>query len=171
MKTEDLEERAKLTVVISLDEPSNNQSPCEVIPEYTNLGIIVESISVGSEAGPLCDLPNTHYDTLIESVQKLEELYLNTKYCNLITVETPFNGGYSRSDRIRNGKPVYVNNKGYTAYWDEVWNFEGDGMMMAEVTKGTQIYPEHLHDWGCVKPNGDFETYIDLPIICKDTPI
>ena len=89
-----------------------------------------------------------------------------------MTHETPFNGGYSRTDEVINGRPTYKSSTGYNAFWDgEAWTFEHSsvGMMAAIGTPGAgaQNYPDKCVDWTFVGLEQYYEKYYDVPIVCR----
>ena len=92
-------------------------------------------------------------------------------FCDENTVETPFDGSYSRTSEIKNGRPVYQHALDYQVIWTGInWQFIDPSLEIGTMTDqdlGVQIYPENLHDWELVRDPLSPITYTDLLISCR----
>eukprot|EP00493_Phyllostaurus_siculus_P025805 UN26150 len=91
--------RTRIAILYSVDSPSNGQSPCDLIDEYQTIGITIVVITLRSSLNGV-NCPGV--DEIIvadafEAVKEIQNLFSEAE-CELITVETPFNGGYERTD-------------------------------------------------------------------------
>jgi len=103
------------------------------------------------------------------------EFQVEIENCDLFSVYTPFNGGYSRiNGPLLNGYPRYKHSSEMMAFFDgESWMFTGDVGMLAEAgSTGMQSYPESGKDWTLMSTSsGKFTEYNNVPIHCQDTSI
>ena len=141
------EERTHIAVLYSVDPPSSGQSPCDQIAIYEDLGISFHVITLGSSAnGVNCPgVDETIVNSNEEFSAEISKLFATTQ-CELYTVDTPFNGGYVRTNDLLNGFSRYEHRAPYSAYYDAGWTFSSpNGVFMAQIqgsTLSTGTYPQ-----------------------------
>jgi len=169
--------RHAVTYIIYDGIPRALQNPCKRIQSYLDENIKVVTIDINNE-GDLCpSLDYPKYSTSItNSLDHMAEHFeVVIENCDLFSVNTPFNGGYSRQPGpLLNGYPRYKHSSNMMAFFDgESWMFTGDVGMLAEIgTSGAQSYPESHKNWTLMSTStGEFIEYVHVPVHCQDTVI
>jgi len=98
--------------------------------------------------------------------------------CEYYTIDTPFNGGYSRvfdesgNMTMVNGYPTYAHgtDNHFFLYDGESWMVTGNIGMMAEIgNSGLPWFPEHNQNWTYMSFTGTFARYDLVPVVCVNT--
>ena len=99
--------RDRVTVLISDGLSTPHQEPCEVIPTYKQHDIHVVEIAFSSVTDCTNEVETYFVDDAANTVTVIESLF-QTEYCYDYSVETPFTGGYLKTEEIINGQPVHM---------------------------------------------------------------
>merc|ERR550532_1568085 len=201
---EDIEtERERITLLFTDGQPTAFQNPClngnATKISYDEYNIDIWPIVFFTEnwresTDCLVGEYNTRYFPVNSSFdESFDEFWADLNLCrNKTASDTPYNGGYSRTDNITNGRPTYEHSEGWIAYWSgEVWTFVDPNRVigpMAEAPcsddKGdmwccdendcepsTQIYPVDDRDWSVelVLGSGKYTELYNIWICCVPT--
>ena len=99
--------RDRVTVLISDGLSTPHHEPCEVIPTYKQHDIHVVEIAFSSVTDCTNEVETYFVDDAANTVTVIESLF-QTEYCYDYSVETPFTGGYLKTEEIINGQPVHM---------------------------------------------------------------
>ena len=88
------------------------------------------------------------------------------------TYVTPYNGWYSRTGEMHEGKPVYCYlKKNYLVKWDgEVWSFcdmNDEIAPMGEIIGSSRNFPITLWNWTSITAQEEYVVYDMVHICCK----
>ena len=108
---------------------------------------------------------------------KINDIFTR-EVCHPYTVDTPFNGGYSRNGIFYKNNPVYTNNKNDLLYLNDnfKWIFQSDTtnkrrneiMIQSDNNNYQNPYPIFGSDWSYRDINNNvYKDYQNVPFLCS----
>jgi hypothetical protein len=194
--------RERITILITDGEPTQFQDPCIAPNENPKISYSAQNITIY----PIVfSTNNVKLDSILCMVdpfrgyliapggddpsdyeRALNKTFDNFELCDNITSSiTPYNGGYTRTGKIWEGKPTYIHSEGWEARYNgpaEGWLFHApkdiSKGIMSEIDPSNKLYPEDKprHDYEVEERNliTNISTYYTIPrvlICCVKTAI